>query len=63
MLLPALLEEEEPRGSVDGRTDGQTEVERARRFPLQMQLLAAAAVAAEAGAIAAAESPCRAQKG
>ena len=61
MLLPALLEEE-PRGSVDGRTDGQTEVERARRFPLQMQLLAAA-VAAEAGAIAAEESPCRAQKG
>ena len=62
MLLPALLEEE-PRGSVvDGRTDGQTEVERARRFPLQMQLLAAAA--AEAGAIAAEEeSPCRAQKG
>ena len=59
MLLPALLEEE-PRGSVDGRTDGQTEVERARRFPLQMQLLAAAA---EAGAIAAEESPCRAQKG
>ena len=62
MLLPALLEEE-PRGSVDGRTDGQTEVERARRFPLQMQLLAAAAAAAEAGAIAAEESPCRAQKG
>ena len=40
---------------ISGRTDGQTEVERARRFPLQMQLLAAAA--------AAEESPCRAQKG
>ena len=48
MLLPALLEEE-PRGS-DGRKE---EVERAppplRRFPLQMQLLAAAAAVVATG--------------
>ena len=54
-MLPALLEEPE------GRKE---EVERApppplRRFPLQMQLLAAAA-AAEGDETA--ESPCRAQR-
>ena len=44
------------------RTDGQTEVERARRFPLQMQLLAA--TRRRRGRLRSAEeSPCRAQKG